>query len=114
MVPADGLLAGAAGVVVVEAAAAAAEGAGEGEGLLVEAAAGEALEATGSTFGTAGEAADTTTGLREGGVTGTEDTTMAGTLPEFFFSSGASGCWGSWPVSTATAVTVWACTLAGV
>lgn len=25
-----------------------------------------------------------------------------------------SGCWGSWPVSTATAVTVWGCTLAGV
>lgn len=74
MVPADGLLAGAAGV---ETAAAV-----EGAGLLVEATAGEAAEAAGSTFGTAEEAADTTGGLREGGVAGAEDTTMAGTLLE--------------------------------
>lgn len=67
-----------------------------------------------STLGGAGEAVDTTGGLSEGGVTGAEDTTMAGTLLEFFFSSGVSGCWGSWPVSTVTAVTVWGCTLAGV
>lgn len=39
---------------------------------------------------------------------------MAGTLPEVFFSSGVSGCWGSWLVSTVTAATVWGCTLAGV
>lgn len=78
LVPADGLLAGAAGVVEAGAAA-------EGPGLLVEAAAGGAggaAEAAGSTFGAAGEAADTTAGLREGGVTGAEDTTMAGTLLE--------------------------------
>lgn len=65
LVPADGLLAGAAGV----------EAAGAGAGLA-------AGEAAGSTLGTAGEAADTTGGLREGGVTGAEDTTMAGTLLE--------------------------------
>lgn len=65
--PADGLLAGAAGV--------------EGAGL--PAVAGEAAaEAAGSTSGVAGEAADTTGGLREGGVTGALDTTMAGTLLE--------------------------------
>lgn len=78
MVPADGLLAGAAGA----AEAAAAAGVAEGAGLLAEAAAGETAEAAGSTFGTAGEAADTTSGLREGGVSGAEDTTMAGTLLE--------------------------------
>lgn len=61
--PADGLLAGAAGV----------EGAGAGEA---------AAEAAGSAVVTAGEAADTTGGLREGGVTGAVDTTMAGTLLE--------------------------------
>lgn len=75
--PADGLLAGAAGVE-----ATAVAGVGEGAGLLVEAATVEAAEATGSTFGTAGEAADTTGRLREGGVTSAEDTTMAGTLVE--------------------------------
>ena len=74
LVPADGLLVGAAGVEAAAAAAAVAVvvvGAAEG--------AGEAAEAAGSTLGTAGEAADTTGGLREGGVTGAEDTTMAGT-----------------------------------
>lgn len=75
--PADGLLAGAAGVAA--AAAVAAEVVAEGEGLLAEAAAGEAA---GSTLGTAGEDAATSWGLREGGVIGAEDTTMAGTLPE--------------------------------
>lgn len=75
--PADGLLAGAAGVE-----AAAAAGAAGGAGLLVEAAAGDAAEADGSTTGTATEAVDPTGGLREGGVTGAEDTTMAGTLLE--------------------------------
>lgn len=70
--PADGLLAGAAGVET----AAAVEGA---RILVVEA---EAAEAAGSPFGTAGEAADTTGVLREGGVAGAEDTTMAGTLLE--------------------------------
>ncbi len=80
LVPADGLPVGAAGAEA--AAAAAAAGAAEGVGLPAEAAAGEAAEAAGSTFGTAGEADDTTGGLREGGVRGAEDTTMAGTLPE--------------------------------
>lgn len=75
LVPADGLLAGAAGV---EAAA----GAAGGAGLLTEAGAGVAAEAAGTTPGTATEAVDTTGGLREGGVTGAEDTTMAGTLLE--------------------------------
>lgn len=66
--PADGLLlAGAAGV---EAAA----GAGEGAGLLM-------VVAAGSTLGTVGDAADTTSGPGERGVAGAEDTTMAGTLP---------------------------------
>lgn len=103
--PAEGLLAGAA----------------EGAGLPVEAEAGEAataaavmVEAAGSTFGAAGDAAETTGGLMEGGVRGAEETTMAGTLPEPFFSSAASACRDSWPVSTATVVTVWGCTLAGV
>lgn len=79
--PADGLPAGAVGVEAAAAVAAAAGAAG-GAGLPVEAAAGGAAEATGSTFGTAGEAADTGAGLWEGGVTGAEDTTMAGTLLE--------------------------------
>ncbi len=89
LVPADGLPVGAAGAEAAgaeaaaeAAAAAAAAGAAEGAGLPAEAAAGEAAEAAGSTFGTAGEADDTTGGLREGGVRGAEDTTMAGTLPE--------------------------------
>lgn len=73
--PADGLLAGAAGV---EAAA----GVAGGAAILVEAAAGDAAEAAGCTLGIAAEAVDTTGGLREGGVTGAEDTTMAGTLLE--------------------------------
>lgn len=81
LVPADGLLVGAAGVDAAAAAAAVVVvvvvGAAEGAGLA--ATAGEAAEAAGSTLGTAGEAADTTGGLREGGVTGAEDTTMAGT-----------------------------------
>lgn len=70
--PADGLLAGAAGV----------EAAAGGAGLLVEAAGGDAAEVASSTPSTAPEAVDTTSGLREGGVTGAEDTTMAGTLLE--------------------------------
>lgn len=57
-------------------------GVAEGAGLLVRAVAGEAAEAVSSTLGTAAEAVDTTGGLREGGVTGAEDTTMAGTLLE--------------------------------
>ena len=88
LVPAEGLLVGAAGVEAAAAAAAAAAvvvvvvvvGAAEGAGLV--AAAGEAAETVGSTLDTAGEAAETTGGLREGGVTGAEDTTMAGTSEE--------------------------------
>lgn len=82
LVPADGLLVGAAGVVEAVVAAAVAAGAADGAGLPVEAAGGEAAEAAGSTFGAAGEAADATAGLREGGVSGAVDTTMAGTLLE--------------------------------
>lgn len=52
----------------------------EGAGLLTEGAAGEAAVTAGSTLCTDGEAADTTGGLRDGGVTAAEDTTMAGTL----------------------------------
>lgn len=89
-----------------------ATGAGaEGVGVLIETAAGEAA---GSMFGTAGEATETTGVLRDGGVRGAEETTMAGTLPELFFSSGAPGCCASWPVSTGTVATVWGWTLAGV
>lgn len=67
--PADGLLGGAAGVE-------------EGAGLLMEVGAGEVAEEVVSTFGTDGEAVDTSGRLKEGGVCGAEDTTMAGTFPE--------------------------------
>lgn len=76
--PADGLLAGVAGLET-----AAAMG---GAGLLAAAAraATETAEgeAAGSMSGTAGEATDTTGGVEEGSVSGAEDTTMAGTLLE--------------------------------
>ena len=44
----------------------------------------------------------------------TQVTLKLGGQHSLFFSSAESGCWGSWPVSTATAVTVCGCTLAGV
>lgn len=74
--PADGLLAGAVGVEAVEAGAAV-----EAAAVVVTEGA-AAVAADGSTLGAAEEADVTTGGLREGGVTGAEDTTMAGTLAE--------------------------------
>lgn len=65
-------------------------------------------------LGAEGVAPDTTGGLIDGGETIAEETTMAGTVEEIFFSSGTSGCWFSLPVSTVTVVTAWGCTLAGV
>lgn len=77
LVPADGLLAGAVGVEAVEAGAAV-----EAAAVVVTEGAAAAAAADGSTLGAAEEADVTTGGLREGGVTGAEDTTMAGTLEE--------------------------------
>lgn len=74
LVPADGLLAGAAGLEAAAAAVAVAVVV-----VVVEAAAGEAAA---STLGTAGEETDTTGGVEEGGGVSADDTTMAGTLLE--------------------------------
>lgn len=71
LVPTDGLPDGAAGPVE--------EGAAEGAGF---AAAGGAVGLAAGAVGVAPEAPEAPAGLRTGGVTGAEDTTMAGTPPE--------------------------------
>jgi len=79
LVPTDGLPDGAAGPVEEGAAEGAGFAAAGGAGL---AAAGGAVGLAAGAVGVAPEAPEAPAGLRTGGVTGAEDTTMAGTPPE--------------------------------